>query len=225
MGLITKSERLVGTRSRLFVVVCYCLGTDGTKLYDPRVMNGEARRFLVSLIDIYAWNAAKWKATGFFVAVGSPLPPFLILVFTHAEPAGELFAGLRSMVGQDDEEELLRVCIVEGGFHNNPHSYAVKIGPNVGNVLKHFQFEPSEGDYEDFLAMNRINRMNPSGPSQNLALFKEQFQRTGEYFLMPGRYQGENLGPINGLKIKKRSIFFRRKEDILPRDLDTDVLE
>jgi hypothetical protein len=188
-------------------------------------MHEEANQFLLGLIDLDAWNAAKWKATGFVVAVGSTLTPFLVIVFTHAEPASEVFAGLRSKVGQDDEEELLRVSIVEGDFYGNPHAYAVNIGPNVENVLKHFQAEPPGQEYEHFLATSRVHHMNPSGPSQSLALFKEQFRKTGSYFLMPGRYLEGQLGPIDGLKIKKRSILFRRKEDISHGDLDTVVLE
>lgn len=187
-------------------------------------MNEAANRFLLSLINLDEWNAAKWMATGFSVAAGSPMPPFLIVVFTHEEPARELFAGLRSKVGQEDEEELLRVSIVEGTFHGNPHSYAVNIGPDIGNVMKHFEVELSEAGYVDFLALSRVNRMNPNGPSEHLALFKEQFRRTGSYFLMPGYYRGWLLGPIDGLKIKKRSILFRRKEDVLPGDQDTVVL-
>jgi hypothetical protein len=67
--------------------------------------------------------------------------------------------------------------------------------------------------------------MNPSGPSQSLVLFKEQVRKTGSYFLMPGRSLEGQLGPIDGLKIKKRSILFRRKEDISRGDFDTVVLE
>lgn len=181
-------------------------------------MNEAANRFLLSLINPEEWKAARWNATGFVVAVSSPmpLPPFLIIVFAQEEPARSLFAGLRSKVGQDDEEELLRVSIVEGTFHGNPHSYAVNIGPDIGNVMKHFQVELPESGYVDFLALSRVNRMNPDGPSENLALFKKQFQKVGSYFLMPGCFRGKSFGPIDGLKIKKRSILFRRKEDILP---------
>jgi hypothetical protein len=188
-------------------------------------MSEEANRFLLSLIDVDAWNAAKWNATGFVLVVRSPLAPFLLIVFTHAEPAREVFAGLRSKVGQDDEDELLRVSIVEGNFYGNPHAYAVNIGVNVENVLKHFQVEPPEQGYETFVALSRIHHMNPSGPSQNLALFKEQFRKTGAYFLMPGLYERGQLSPIEGLKIKKRSILFRRKEDISHGDFDVGVLK
>jgi hypothetical protein len=187
-------------------------------------MSEEANRFLLSLINFEEWNAAEWNAAGFVAVIGSPVPPFLVIVFTNADPARALFAGLRSKVGQDDEEELLRVSIVEGIFHSNPHSYAINIGPDIGNVMKHFQVEPPEQVYEEFLALTRVNRMNPSGPSRHLALFKEQFQKTRSYFLMPGSSHGGLLYPLDRLKIKKRSILFRQKEDILPGDPDTVVL-
>jgi hypothetical protein len=158
-------------------------------------MKEDADRFLLSLINPEEWAAAKWKATGFVVGVGSPMPPFLIIVFAQEEPARSLFAGLRSKVGQDDEEELLRVSIVEGTFHGNPHSYAVNIGPDAANVMKHFQVEFPEKGYEEFLALSRVNRMNPNGPSQHLALFKKQFQKVGSYLLMPGCFPRKVLWP------------------------------
>src|SRR5207245_7871247 len=100
----------------------------------------------------------KMEGYRFFVAVNSPLPPFLVVVFTNPEPAREVFAGLTSKVGQDDEEELLRVSIVEGTFHGTP-----LCGPDIGNVLKHFQVELAGEEYEDFVAVSRVNRMNHSG--------------------------------------------------------------
>lgn len=187
-------------------------------------MNEEAEKFLFGLIELEDWDAAKWNATGFAVPVGTPLRPWLIIVFTHEQPARALFAGLRSKVGQEDEEELIRLSIVEGTFHGNPHSYAVNIGPNVSNVMKHFQVELPERGYADFVALCRVNRMNPSGPSQHLAQFKERFAKTGSYLLMPGCYRGGSLWPIDELRILKRSINFRRKEEILPGDLDRAVL-
>jgi hypothetical protein len=187
-------------------------------------VNEEANRFLLSLINLDEWKAANWMATGFVAAIGSPLPPFLVIVFANADPARALFAGLRSKVGQDDEEDLLRVSIVEGTFLGNPHSYAVNIGPDIGNVMKHFEVELPEAGYIDFLALSRVNRMNPNGPSEHLALFKEQFRRTGSYFLMPGYSRGGSLGPIDGLKIKKCWIWIpsyfsghpRHAENVVP---------
>jgi hypothetical protein len=139
------------------------------------------------------------------------------LVFTHEGPAREVFAGLREKVGQDDEEELLRACIVEGTFHDNQPSYTVGIGPSVENVLKHFGVSENYEDSVGLLA--RVNRMK--APSQLLGSFKESYRKVGTYFLMPGYLQGESLAVIAGLRIKKRSLIFRRKEDILPGDEDS----
>jgi hypothetical protein len=188
-------------------------------------MNEEAEKFLFGLIDLEEWDAAKWRLTGFAVPVGTPLPPWLMIVFIHEQPARALFAGLRSKVGQEDGDELIRVSIVEGTFHGNPYSYAVNIGPNVPNVMKHFQVELPERGYVDFVALCRVNRVNPSRPSQNLAQFKEQFGKTGSYLLIPGCYRRKgSLWPIDDLRILKRSINFRRKEEILPGDPDRAVL-
>ena len=188
-------------------------------------VNEEVNRFLLSLIDIGAWNACKWMATGCVAFEGTSIPPFLVIVFRNEESAQDLFAGLRAKVGQDDEDELIRVSIVEGTFHGNPDAYAAQIGPNIEHVFKRFEVEPPSQGYDQFFAMNRINCMNPSGPSRSLALFKEQFRKTGSYFLMPGATRDGELSPIDELKIKKHSILFRRKEDISAGDLDSAVLK
>jgi hypothetical protein len=184
-------------------------------------MNEDVNRFLLSLINVEDWNAAKWKATGFVVTVGSQTPPSLVVVFTHEDPAREVFAGLRAKVGQDDEEELLRVCIIEGTFYDNQPSYTVSIGPDIGNVMKHFNVDVSEKD-EDFVALARVNRMK--APSQLLGSFKESYRKTGTYFLMPSYFHAGSFVPIDGLRIKKRSIIFRRKEDIVPGGEDSFLL-
>jgi hypothetical protein len=111
-------------------------------------MTEEVQKFLFDLIDFKEWDAAKWNATGFASPVGTTLPPWLIIVFTHEQPARASFAALRSKVGQEDEEELIRVSIVEGTFDGNPHSYAVKIGPEVRNVMRHFQVDLRGGGAE-----------------------------------------------------------------------------
>jgi hypothetical protein len=157
------------------------------------------------------------------VAVGGSTPPSLIIVFVHEEPARELFIGLRANVGQDDEEELLRVSIVEGTFYGKPHSCAVNIGPEVENVLNLFQAKLFEHETSSGLCL--AGRMISKGHAQHLGLFKEQFLKTGSYFLVPGLHRRGSLCAIAELRIKKRSISFRRKEDISPSDLDGIVLE
>jgi hypothetical protein len=71
----------------------------------------------------------------------------------------------------------------------------VKIEPELRNVMKNFQIGLGQGESMPFVALSRFHWMNPSGPSEALAQFKEQFRRTGSYFLMPGCPRGGILSP------------------------------
>jgi hypothetical protein len=51
------------------------------------------------------------------------------------------------MVGQEDEECLLGICIIEGRFEGNDQAYAVSVGPHYANVLK-CRFGLSEEEFE-----------------------------------------------------------------------------
>jgi hypothetical protein len=113
-------------------------------------MTEEIQKFQFELIDFDDWDAAKWKATAFASPVGAMLPPWLIILFANEQPARAAFAALRSKVGREDEEDLIRVSVVEGTFGANPDSYAVKIGPEVRNVMRHFQLELGEGEFVPF---------------------------------------------------------------------------
>jgi hypothetical protein len=80
----------------------------------------EVKKFLFELINFKDSDAAKWKATALFSVAGTTLARWLIIVFAHEQPTRSAFAALRSKIGREDEEELVRVSLVEGTFKGNP---------------------------------------------------------------------------------------------------------
>jgi hypothetical protein len=108
--------------------------------------------------------------------IETTLPPWLTIVFTDEQAGCSTFGALRSKVGREDEEELIRVSLVEGTFCGNPNSYALKIGPDLSSIMKHFHVELELGEYVDFVARSRFNHMNRDGPWHCL---KSSFGKAG----------------------------------------------
>jgi hypothetical protein len=143
-------------------------------------------------------------------------------MFKQEDAAREVFAGLRALVGPDDEESLLRICIIEGRFEGNDNAYAVSVGPDYANVYRHFGLSDEEIGTGRYLKQFRFLRISPQSlaPLNN---FKHLFRRFGVFKLMPAIVSGISAYPIDELGILKRDIVLRKRSDIRP-DNDEDAL-
>jgi hypothetical protein len=187
-------------------------------------MNEKVGRFLLQLIEMDKWDAAKWIEVAFRVSLRAPAPPMLCIVYKCPEPAKEIFAGLRASVTRDDEEEMLRISVIEGITLEDPNAFTVKISPHIQNVLRHFNAEIRAGEHEHYVSTSRFLRTSPNRPFPLFTEFKEHVKRTGEYKLIPAAWINGSLVPFVDLSIRKREIFFRHKSEITPGDEDVVVL-
>jgi hypothetical protein len=162
---------------------------------------------------------AAFGAFLFFAAL-----PMLCIVYKWPEPAKEIFAELRASVTRDDEEELLRISIIEGVSVEDLNAFTVKIGPHIKHVLRHFNAEIRAGEHEDYVSTSRFLRTSPNRPFPLFTEFKEHVKRIGEYKLIPALWINGSLVPFVDLSIGKREIFFRHKSEITPSDEDAGVL-
>ena len=186
-------------------------------------MNEEAQKFLLGLIEPDVWDRAVWRGCAFFFAGGQP--PWMALMFDREEGGREVFAGLRALVGPDDEESLLRICIVEGRYNGNDNAYAASVGPNCQNVLRHFGLSEEEISSERSLTLSRIHRMNPRS-LEPLNLFKQFFKRFGVFKFMPAVVTGNSCRPIEELGILKHDLVMRKQFEVqLENDIDAPMLK
>ena len=183
--------------------------------------------FLSSLIDVDAWNAAKWKGTAFLYAPDLSVPPGMALIFRNEAAAREIFKGWLNRLGRADERDELRVSIIEGEIPGEESGYTVHIGSNIENVVSRAR-EAGHDVSADYVAVvTRLNRMNPSPGSKNLEMFKRSFEKFGYYGLMPAIAENEEVSqvrPLQDLAFTKRSVLFRRVEEIGEHDIDRVVL-
>jgi hypothetical protein len=188
-------------------------------------MNQQVSRFLLELIEMDKWDLAKWIEVAFMVSLREPATPMLCLVYKHPEIAKEIFAGARARITRDDEEELLRIAIIEGVSQENPHAFTVKISPYMDHVLRHFDVEIRPGEHEDYLSFVRFKTTSPPRPFPLLREFKEHVERIGKYNIIPAAYINQSLVPFVELAVRKREIFFRHRSEIAPGDVDAVVLK
>jgi hypothetical protein len=188
-------------------------------------MLDKVHEFLQNLIDVPAWNKAKWIGTGFIMDSSDSQSPYLVLAFTDEAAAKDIFAGFRERIGRSDEDNLIRISIIEGTIQGNPHAYAVHVSPHGENILSHFEVEPDKGEQIPVAMISRIHRMNPAGPSQALFAFKRVFSHTNQFTLIPATIRNGGMVPYPEMGISKKEIFFRRMEDIGDNDPDAPALE
>lgn len=179
--------------------------------------------FVSSLIDLEAWDAAQWKGTAFLYAPDLSMPAGMGLIFRDEAAARRIFAGWHDRLGRADERDELRVSIIEGEIPGEESGYTVNIGSNIENVVARAREAGHDVSADYVTVVSRFNRMNPPPESKNLEMFKRSFEKFGYYGLMPVIARNSavtNVEPLMDLAITKRSVLFRRVEEIGENDVD-----
>jgi hypothetical protein len=211
--------------------------TDGARLQDSaldaKTMNSRADRRtgardessafddhsrvrVTSILDLPLWDRARWSGTG--MAMIGDETPILALCFRDIEAGVQIFQGWRARFGEVDEEEAIRIAIIQGLSHCDPTGYAVTVGRNVDAIQR--------SNPDVILTMlSRINRMEEASP-ENLMNFLIAYQRHGSYRLVPMRMTTEaTLDAFRfDLAITKRKLELRRAWEIGRHDPDMLVL-
>jgi len=167
------------------------------------------------------FNNARWMGV-VFLSRGDDSPPVIGLYFGNIASGRKVFEGIIKHVGNIDENERIRLSIVEGEIEGQGPGYSVVIGPAPEMAM-----EDKSGERYVIL-LRRIRRMMtpPSGKSAMLEMFKENFKKHNEYFLIPvGGTIGE-MKPHFDLAIKKHVIHFRQSSELVDvSDPDHGVLK
>lgn len=185
--------------------------------------NPEMEISFQSLIDINLWNTGGWHATVFMHDPEGISPPGMGLVFRDIVAGKQIFADLRTRLGEIDKYEELRISIIEDGevqLENTP-GYFVHIASNPENTIARLAAEGSPADFEQVCIITRMNRMTPDPGSPHLPRFKKEFSKHGKFFFLP---VSPDFQPILDLSIEKTEIHFRKVADLTKTDLDSAVL-
>lgn len=177
----------------------------------------------LTAIDESKWEAAGWHGVIFGHDPSGNYPPMVGLLFRNIEAGKSIFAGWRESLADNDKFDELRLAFIEGEIPNKESGYSVSIGLDIENVRNKIESQGGEWKPDYILTTSRFHRMNPNPGSNNLEIFKQNFQRHGTYFLVPasGDYtQPSSIVPLMDLKIQKRKVYLRNITEITEEDID-----
>jgi hypothetical protein len=183
---------------------------------EPFAFNDHSRVRVTSIIDLPLWDRAHWSGTG-MAMIGDEVP-ILALCFRDIEAGVKIFEGWRARFGAVDEEEAIRIAIIQGLSHSDPTGYAVTVGRNVEAIQR-------ENPDAILTMLSRINRIEEASP-ENLNNFLVAYQRHGSYRLVPMRMTTTaTLDAFRfDLAITKRKLELRRAWQIGSHDPDMSAL-
>lgn len=171
-------------------------------------------RNILSIIDIPAWNQAKWSGSFFMVYPEGQFPPCLGLLFKDERAARKIFEAWLEDIGQKDMREQIRISLLTGVDSKNPSYYRVHIGSNIN------AFEPKT-ENKQVLMVSRINTMTPHD-TKNLDMFLEAYKQHGVYCILPAIYEDGKPEPkvLSDLFIFKKELQVRPAWEVGDNDDD-----
>ncbi len=175
-----------------------------------------------TFIDNPLWDAATWLGVGYLFIPDSP--PIFGLYFKHRKHGEDIFRQWTYRLGDFDNENQLRISLVEGPIVGSQPGYNIRIGSNVPTILRLAKEQGINISNTGVFYTSRIHRMNPEPGSQNLRNFKDFYARHGEFVLAQVDMSQNGLIANPASLIRKTEVHIRQIEDILEGDLDRDAI-
>ena len=152
----------------------------------------------MSIINNNLWNKAKWSSATFASAGASSIPIFG-LIFEDIESGRLIFENWRQLIGETDENEMIRLSIVRGVDKGNPLSFVINVTQSRESLRVQYGNRP-------FTQISRINRVEPDSHDK-LNLFVRDYERKGEYKLAPIGITAQGLKPYLDHSLLKRKFY------------------
>lgn len=163
-----------------------------------------------SVIDVHAWDQARWRGCG-YMQLGFSHPPFMLLLFENAAAARKIFERWRERFGEEDANEEIAISIIRNLPESNPHHYCVQISSKYATVAAGQSRRP-------VVMATRSQTMEPSNNTY-LEMFLAGHQRFGAYFLIPAIGLSKSELFVD-LAILKRSVSVKSADDIGEHDIE-----
>jgi len=146
-------------------------------------------------------------------------PPCIGLMFKNEDGARKIFKEWRYRLGERDEKEALRICVVTGIDKHNPAHYRVHVGTNL-NAYERI------GEQGQVVMVSRIQTMTPDS-DKNLSMFLKTYEKYGVFCLLPAILEEGLVEPkvIRELVLFKKAIIVKPAWQIGDNDEDLVVLQ
>lgn len=176
-----------------------------------------------SFIDVPLWNRASWQGVGFLCFQDQP--PTLGILFRDIAAGEAIFRQWKDRLGDCDENNALRITIVEGPIPGAQPGYNIRIGSNAPAILRLAKERGVDPPDSGVLMISRIHRMNPPPGSENLHHFKTHYAHHKEFDLVQVKVDPARGMLVNAQSaIRKSEIHLRQVEHILEGDIDRDAV-
>ena len=129
---------------------------------------------IVSMINLPAWDAARWRGVFFATPLDVSQPPVIALMFEDGDAGRRILRGWHRELGDNDQHELLSIAIVTGVDCEHPFYYRVAISTNWQAHMK------SMAAGTTVMAATRSLEMTPDSPD-NLKRFLVSYEHAGCY--------------------------------------------
>lgn len=179
--------------------------------------------FLSGLINPLQWEEANWThGVNYLISPDGSNPPMMTILFENLEKGKEIFNNWLELIGNDDNNDQIRISIVTGDVPNQPFGYFISIGENVHNAKHRTNNYANDLNIEYFMTTSRVHRMAPQDLT-NLENFIAEVKRFGYYYIVPAK---ELIDPEKGrgwsiemdFKIKKKELNVRKFDEIPDKD-------
>jgi hypothetical protein len=129
-----------------------------------------------SVIDIHAWDQAKWRGTA-YAQFDTSQPPYMAFMFENEEAARNIFERWRERFGECDEDEEIYLSIIRQLPQQNRHHYCVSITSKIPAI--------SDRKQGQVLIMASRSKVMEPNSDVNLERFLESYRRAGKFYLVP----------------------------------------
>ncbi len=169
-----------------------------------------------SVIDVHAWDKARWKGAA-YADMGPACPPAMAFLFENEDGGVKIFERWRERFGERDTEEEIYLALIRQLPGKNPHHYVAIVTSKPPD-----QSKLARG--RGLAVTTRSLTMEPND-SVNLDRFLTGYHRHGEFLLIPAILRSN--GPpelLFKLAVIKRSLTVKLAAYVEDGDLESIAL-
>jgi hypothetical protein len=216
--IIQQAFELRSERPELALVQIKEKSTETEQPSDMPTIPKDHRAFSVkSVIDIYAWDQARWRGVAFAQSHPS-LPPCFAFLFEDEEGGKKIFERWRERFGEQDKNEELYLSILRRLPNQNEHHYCVMI---TSKLPENTSADPNQM----FAVASRFMTMTPSN-SINLENFLSLYEQFGVFYMVPAFFKSSGPPEIAfDLSILKYNLKINEASDISDNDIELMALK
>ncbi|MCK5096824.1 MAG: hypothetical protein KAR45_01910 [Desulfobacteraceae bacterium] len=169
-----------------------------------------------SVIDIHAWDQARWRGTA-YAQYHPAQPPYVAFMYENEEGGRKIFERWIERFGTQDDDEEISLSIIRRLPEQNEHHYCVLITSKL----------PEAGGSSPNQVVTMATRSMTMMPDSNVNLerFLESYRQLGTFYILPAFLAPSGtLEMVFDLSILKHDLSVKNASDINEHDIESMAL-